>query len=157
MIKTCKVCNSEFETNQSANTICSDNCREIQKQKARNKWRTKSKEQKRLWAGYTKKWRDRNPYKAKVTLLKAKALRSNLPFDLDEQWFQNNNQIFCPVLGIRLNQGDRNSVSSVDRIIPELGYVKENCRIISMKANMLKNNATVEELEKIIQYMKNNT
>ena len=72
---------------------------------------------------------------------------------------------FCPVLGIKLEykrgtgvkRGDVSSYldsPSLDRIKPELGYVKGNVMVISYRANVLKSNATISELEKVIQYMK---
>lgn len=55
----------------------------------------------------------------------------------------------CPVLGIKLDDDcskqSRNS-PSLDRIIPELGYVKGNVQVISWQANTMKNNASIEEL-----------
>jgi hypothetical protein len=36
--------------------------------------------------------------------------------------------------------------STIDRVIPELGYVKNNVNIISMLANSMKNHATIEQL-----------
>lgn len=61
---------------------------------------------------------------------------------------------FCPVLGVKLFSGDRDTSASIDRIIPELGYVKDNIEVISMRANRLKNNASIEEIEKILAWMK---
>lgn len=150
----CKVCGSEFTPKSSAEKICSNTCRETQKQAAKDKWRHKERKK---WASYTKAWRARNPYKAKVSLLKARCVKEGLPFDLDEEWFAKNTPTVCPVLGIDLDQGWRDSVASVDKVIPSLGYIKENCRIISLKANRLKNNASVEDLEKIIAYIKNSS
>jgi hypothetical protein len=61
---------------------------------------------------------------------------------------------FCPVLGIRIKQslrkGPSDSSPSIDRIFPERGYVKGNIRMISQRANRIKNDATTEELEKIL-------
>jgi hypothetical protein len=60
----------------------------------------------------------------------------------------------CPVLGIKLVWAKgRNACPSIDRRNNDLGYTRENIRVISMKANRLKNNATVEELKAILQYM----
>lgn len=63
----------------------------------------------------------------------------------------------CPVLGIPLNRGGigikgaRPDSPSVDRIRPELGYVKGNVRVISNRANTLKCDASIEELERVLQ------
>lgn len=64
----------------------------------------------------------------------------------------------CPVLGIPLSYGGfrgkpKSDSPSLDRIVPELGYVKANIRVISYRANTLKNNATVDELRRVYLYM----
>ena len=61
----------------------------------------------------------------------------------------------CPVLGIPLAVGDMTPSSnspSLDRIIPQKGYVKGNIIVISNKANTIKNNATVEEIKKVAEF-----
>ena len=63
---------------------------------------------------------------------------------------------YCPVLGIKLNPLDKLATPSLDRIDNNKGYIKGNIKIISNKANRLKNNGTIEEFEKIINYMKKN-
>ena len=63
----------------------------------------------------------------------------------------------CPILGIELSFGIgtvHDASPSLDRIIPEKGYVKDNCFIISSKANRMKQENTLESLEKIISYIK---
>lgn len=83
----------------------------------------------------------------------------NLPFDLEI------NDIIipdiCPILETKIiyKESKTNLFSpSVDKIIPELGYVKGNIRVISRKANMMKLNASKEELlifsKNIINYMR---
>ena len=68
---------------------------------------------------------------------------------------------YCPVLGIELRvnhdggQATDNS-PSVDRIKPELGYVKGNVAIISKRANTIKSFGTIEEHQKVIDYMEKN-
>ena len=63
----------------------------------------------------------------------------------------------CPVLMIPLQKsttGRANPDSpSLDRIIPELGYVKGNIQVISNKANSMKNNATKEELVRFANWI----
>lgn len=52
----------------------------------------------------------------------------------------------CPILGVKLARGTRYA-PSLDRRDPELGYIKENIWVISRKANVMKNDASAEELE----------
>ncbi|HEY1858660.1 hypothetical protein [Acidocella sp.] len=67
---------------------------------------------------------------------------------------------FCPVLGIRLEWGRgqmgwRNMTApSLDRVRPQLGYVRGNVRIISNRANHLKSNGTITEFEAVLIYMR---
>lgn len=59
----------------------------------------------------------------------------------------------CPLLNIPLRKkngdGHHQNSPSVDRIIPEKGYVKGNIQVISVRANQIKNSATLEEFELI--------
>jgi len=55
----------------------------------------------------------------------------------------------CPVLGIKLETGDRKShgnAPSIDRIDNSKGYIKENIMIVSNRANILKKDASIDEL-----------
>lgn len=67
----------------------------------------------------------------------------------------------CPVLGIPLfHQQARTlhaSSPSVDRIIPALGYVRGNVRIISLRANFMKRDGTASELIRVARYVYNET
>jgi hypothetical protein len=63
----------------------------------------------------------------------------------------------CPVLGIEYNSCGRDSWPSIDRWNTNLPYLKKyksNLVFISYRANELKSNATVEDLEKVIEYVK---
>jgi hypothetical protein len=65
----------------------------------------------------------------------------------------------CPVLGIPIARCvgsytcSPNS-PSLDRFIPSKGYVPGNVNVISRKANRIKNNATVSEIEKLLRWMR---
>jgi DNA-binding helix-hairpin-helix protein with protein kinase domain len=64
----------------------------------------------------------------------------------------------CPVFGIPLTyygRGARESRASLDRLDNSKGYVAGNVRVISLRANRIKSDATLAELEAIMQYMKN--
>jgi hypothetical protein len=63
---------------------------------------------------------------------------------------------FCPVLGIELDWGGggtRDNAPSLDRLVPALGYVKENVRVISYRANRIKNDSSPEEIVRVAIYL----
>jgi hypothetical protein len=67
---------------------------------------------------------------------------------------------YCPILGLKLAQSEGKTSGcspSLDKIVPSKGYVKGNIQIISWKANSLKKDATLEELEKISDYIRKNS
>lgn len=100
-------------------------------------------------------WREKN---------KDKYVRSlGIPWDLDEECLKSIWVDVCPVLGFPLINGshlignDRpDNLAELDRLIPAKGYIKGNVHWISRRANRIKSDASVEELEKIIAYMKDN-
>ena len=60
----------------------------------------------------------------------------------------------CPLLGIPIKRGRgkiENCSPSLDRIIPHLGYVTGNIRVISWRANSLKKDASLEEMELLVK------
>lgn len=79
---------------------------------------------------------------------KDRAKKLNLPFNISIDDIQV--PYICPALGVDLFRLGGNTfnqnVATVDRIIPELGYVKGNIQILSKKANTMKNCATIEQL-----------
>jgi len=86
---------------------------------------------------------------------KKRAKKGDLPFDLTIEDLEVPEK--CPILGLELKAGNDSSREispSLDRIVPELGYVKGNIRVISLRANRLKSDASIEELEAILKYMK---
>jgi len=64
---------------------------------------------------------------------------------------------FCPILGVKLIRGrgvrSHNS-ATIDRIDNKKGYIKGNIQVISCRANVMKNDASFEEIEKLYIYMK---
>lgn len=93
--------------------------------------------------------------------LKASAKRRGIAFELSLvdlhrlAW-----PISCPVLGIGLkfNRGEAKDNSySIDRIDNTKGYTIDNIVVVSLKANKLKNNASIDELGKIAGYYSTNS
>lgn len=63
----------------------------------------------------------------------------------------------CPVLGIPLFQsigqrGGSDYSPSLDRVVPDWGYVPGNVIVISNRANRLKSDASIEELRSIASF-----
>lgn len=105
---------------------------------------------------YCKSYRGRelqeNPEKIIFLRTRRRAEDRGIPFDLDLS-----DMIIpsvCPVLGIVIvcsGGRPRPDSPSVDRMIPSLGYVRGNVRIISNRANTLKSDSTVEEMTMILE------
>ena len=79
---------------------------------------------------------------------KQRAQKQNVPFSLtiDDIVIPQK----CPFLNIDLKKSKgrfSDSSPSLDKIIPSLGYVKGNVQVISHKANVMKNGASLEELK----------
>lgn len=83
---------------------------------------------------------------------KTRAKQKKLDFNITKEDINIPN--VCPVFNIPLDRRDRLHAPSLDRIDNNKGYVKGNIRVISAKANRLKNNGSIEDFEKIISYMK---
>jgi hypothetical protein len=65
----------------------------------------------------------------------------------------------CPVLGIPLTRGTgkpADSSPTIDKVVPEFGYVPGNIKVISFRANSIKRDATVDELRRVLAYTESN-
>lgn len=88
-------------------------------------------------------------------LARERAKKKGVPFTIEEKDVVIPKT--CPVLGIPLNKGVKNRTDnspSIDRLIPERGYVPGNIAVISWRANNLKSDATVEEIGELYKWMK---
>lgn len=89
---------------------------------------------------------------------KYRTKNNNIPFDLDLDYLLSIATDICPVFGTPFhwgrNKGERNRhTPSLDRIIPELGYVKGNVAFISTWANTIKSDATEKELYAVADWL----
>ena len=60
----------------------------------------------------------------------------------------------CPVYEVPFIYKDSQWTYSFDRVDNSKGYIKGNVRVISRKANRQKSDMSIEDLERIINYMK---
>lgn len=89
--------------------------------------------------------------------IKNKCSKKGIPFEItvDDLVFNSH----CPALGIRIDYFSNtiaDNSPSIDKIIPKKGYIKGNVQVISMRANRVKSNASLEDLMKISDYIREN-
>jgi len=88
---------------------------------------------------------------------KARAKKLGIDFSLTKDWLKENTPNTCPLLGIELVYNADKSVentASVDRKDSTQGYTVANCKVISFKANRIKSNASVAELQLLAKNIK---
>jgi hypothetical protein len=91
--------------------------------------------------------------------MKARVIKHNLLFDIDELYlkkiFPKDNK--CPLLGVNLENGKEKIhrfSPSLDRIIPEKGYIKGNVIFVSHRANTIKSNLSLNEMRLLLSNWK---
>jgi len=89
-----------------------------------------------------------NPERKMARDAKRRALKNGIPYSITHEDIVIGKR--CPLLEVSLIPGDRDFAPTLDRIDPSRGYVPGNVWVISMKANRIKNNATVDELEQLV-------
>ena len=100
---------------------------------------------------------------------KSRAKQKNIPFNLTVEYLHSIAVEYCPIFKTPFDwgldsKGRGGERPSLDRIIPELGYVKGNVAFISMRANLIKQDVTDKELYAVAnwihekrKYVKENT
>lgn len=134
----CKNCEQPFtRVIRAAQLYCCAACR-------RSYWNKKT-----FSSGVTNEKHNKNPEKMMLRSAKHRAKVKGLPFNIELSDIVIPE--FCPVLGLELKAnagagGAKRNSPSLDRIIPNLGYVKGNVQVISNAANLLKGDSTAEEM-----------
>lgn len=105
-----------------------------------------------------RKRREENPARHLLSQAKASAKRRGLVFSIVEMDIMPLPKT-CPALGMTLDYlgtGGRNQdcSASIDRRDNLKGYVPGNVFVISRRANTLKSDATLEEMQGVLEYMK---
>lgn len=137
--------------------------KEILKEKSKEYWEKNKEELSVIRSLKYRETKDAHPEKIMFYIAKARAKKQNIPFSItiDDIVIPE----ICPILKIKLKSSTKSPTSnspSLDKIIPELGYVKGNIQVISHKANAMKTNASISELllfsewvrEKLLQLVK---
>jgi len=158
---------SEFNRNCSKKTGFQYRCRCCEK-KIRDENRLKRNKQKRLhYACNKRKISDERKEKYRTTRgiashlfesSKRRAFKQNVPFTLKKNWVEHlvREVDSCPLTGRRFNFGTGFSTSesrTLDKLVPSVGYIPSNTFLISHKANTIKNNGSLEDLNALIRHL----
>ena len=114
-------------------------------------WRKKQREKKIAY-------RNRHPLKILLLDARKRAKRKNIEFAIDVENPGIEIPATCPVLGIPLfaktdgRCGGGPNSPSIDRIDNSKGYVPGNIIVVSNRANSLKNDASLDELKRVVNF-----
>ena len=101
---------------------------------------------------HVKKYKKNNYKKIMLYRTKSRAIKKGWDFDLIEDDITIPD--FCPVLHTPLiiDNEDRYSSPSIDRIDSSKGYTKDNIMIISWQANFIKNNMSKDQIKHLYNF-----
>jgi hypothetical protein len=110
---------------------------------------------------YSKNWAKENPLRTLFSVLQTRSRERGYEFNLTfEELTQLAIPNTCPILGIPISwdKGSGNasdSSISIDRIDPSRGYTGDNIIFVSLRANRIKNDGTLDEFRKIVVFLEN--
>ena len=88
---------------------------------------------------------------------RARAKEKSLAFDIDTDYIVSIWTGICPVfkteLDINAKRGQKGH-AQLDKVDPTLGYIRGNVVWLSERANRIKDDATIEDLEMLLQWLK---
>ncbi len=107
-----------------------------------------------------KRAKDPRKYWLSVTAaaIKVRARKLGVPCTLTRVYLETITPDACPIFGIPFDFASKVSKKpefnspSVDRIVPDLGYVEGNLVVISYRANAIKRDASVAELVRLAEF-----
>lgn len=156
-----KICpHGHMSPRRTDSGACVECCSIARKELYLSGWRQKPN--KVTAARKNKKWIDENSKQhwilRAVSRAKKRAKLSGVPFNITAADVENVIGNFCPIFGTEFkfigNITSKHDSPSLDRIDCAQGYVIGNIEIISMKANVIKQNATSCEIFKVAEWLK---
>jgi hypothetical protein len=101
------------------------------------------------------------PWRRLVRSSAKRAVKLGLPFDLDDEWAKKRWTGRCELTDIAFAKGyfttnTRSFFPSIDRIYPNKGYLKGNCRFILWAVNAMKTDGTEADMFRIAEALVGN-
>ena len=106
----------------------------------------------------TDRYRQGNTLLRQFNARKHAAIKKGIPFTIE--FYQIEQPTHCPVFDIELNYQWSGlncrdpAKATIDKLDPSKGYVPGNVFVISWRANKLKSDMSLQELEKLLTYIK---
>ena len=156
--KPCKKCGTyEKYVSNSACVFCLKEKQRLDGNKYAKKYRLKHKDELNI-----KSKSDYSEFGKKFIYLmwaraKKRSIEKEIPFNIELSDIVIPN--ICPVFNVPFSvskngKGPSDNSPSLDRMNSKLGYVKGNIQVISFKANRIKSDAEICDVEKVLEYMK---
>jgi len=89
----------------------------------------------------------------KLAGYRTRASKKRVPFSLTCSYLESIWTDHCPVTGREFVIGCSNDAPSLDRLVPQKGYVEGNVVWLSRRINLIKNDASLEELEMLVEWL----
>lgn len=134
----CRNCGRKFQKKRSTQVFCCGECKV--------KWWSLAVNTRDFQLNHKKSYPEKRLHKA----AKERAKATGQAFDIEVSDVVIPDR--CPILGCEFesnlgkSQGANPKAPSLDKIIPELGYIKGNVQVVSFKANSMKRDGTIKEL-----------
>lgn len=154
----CKYCKrelslSEFHKHSSYKFGVMPYCRDCRAARTKERRKERGEEYKSYAREQARKYRYRCPEYTFFFNAKARAKKEGFPFTITRADIVIPER--CPVFDIPLIRSPKLTDNSptLDKIIPELGYVPGNVAVISHKANKLKSNGLLDDFVKLVKWL----
>lgn len=114
--------------------VCTNHQNNVVQKETKAKWAARTHQNRRLYRTNEHLW--------KGAKARAKELGRDFSISPDDIIIPE----YCPYLKIKLGFTDPNGFPSLDRIDSSKGYTPDNIQVISLRANKLKSDATIEQM-----------
>jgi len=147
----CQNCGSRLRSDNRSGYCNAPNCHRIWERVRSQQRRTNNSERYRT---YAREYKRSHRVQTALSRAKRRALNSGVPFNLTIEDLPPIPDI-CPALGVPFVRGEGRVVPeslTLDRIDPAMGYVRGNVMWLSHRANAMKQDASLKQLQQFARW-----